>query len=796
MTSTSPRTETAEQQEKTPLAQQEDLLKEAKKQVEIEAYRMRRALDKNQLEEALKHSAKMLNELRTNSLSPKNYYDLYMIVFDQLRHLEMYFDEERSKGRHMQDLYEVVQHAGNIVPRLYLLITVGSVYIKSKQAPVKDILKDLVEMCKGVQHPTRGLFLRNYLSQIAKDKLPDTGSEYEGFGGNVQDAINFVLQNFNEMVFLFSRLKNEGPVKERQKREKERYDLRILIGTNLVRLSQLEGVTLSIYKDVVLPKVIEIVINSNDKIAQQYLMECIIQVFPDEFHIATLHSFLSACMQLLADVDLKTIFTSLMDRLANYAKQFPEQISRDVNVIEVFSSYIEKIDSRGVEIADKLAIQMSLMSLTLQTYPKETDYVNKIINAIAGQLTDQLLESDEVVELLKRFLLIPVDAYQNVLTVLELEKYGEIVARLGYEQRKFVALKIARAALEFGDKISSFEIANKFFELIKPLLKDENDQTIPTSPEDSPATTTLLESFEEEQNLVARIVHLLDNEDTDQLFRIYAITRKYFGQGGVKRIQYTLVPLVFSYLRLAQRIHTEKDESKVINVDKVFKYVLEILQVYDKHKPGTALVLYLQAAQCADQCGVEKLVYEFLTQAFMLYEDEDSKVQLNYLTLIINTLHNMKNMSAENYDTLSTKTCQYSSKLLRKPDQCRAAFMCSHLFWPFTENPELQNSSKALECLQWSLKIVKACMVGQQIPLFVDILNVYMYHFDKNNDKVTCDYINGLIDLINTNITNVEEEEGADETFAPINVFYRNTTNYLKSKKLSNPEGNYKGINL
>jgi vacuolar protein sorting-associated protein 35 len=80
------------------------------------------------------------------------------------------------------------------------------------------------------------------------------------------------------MVFLFSRLKNEGPVKERQKREKERYDLRILIGTNLVRLSQLEGVTLSIYKDVVLPKVIEIVINSNDKIAQQYLMECIIQV--------------------------------------------------------------------------------------------------------------------------------------------------------------------------------------------------------------------------------------------------------------------------------------------------------------------------------------------------------------------------------------------------------------------------------------------------------------------------------------------------------------------------------------
>lgn len=49
----------------------------------------------------------------------------------------------------------------------YLLLTVGSVYIVSKEAPAKDILKDLVEMCRGVQHPMRGLFLRNYLSQAS-----------------------------------------------------------------------------------------------------------------------------------------------------------------------------------------------------------------------------------------------------------------------------------------------------------------------------------------------------------------------------------------------------------------------------------------------------------------------------------------------------------------------------------------------------------------------------------------------------------------------------------------------------
>jgi len=37
-----------------------------------------------------------------------------------------------------------------------------------------------VELSRGVQHPMRGLFLRYYLSQVCKDKLPDIGTEYEG----------------------------------------------------------------------------------------------------------------------------------------------------------------------------------------------------------------------------------------------------------------------------------------------------------------------------------------------------------------------------------------------------------------------------------------------------------------------------------------------------------------------------------------------------------------------------------------------------------------------------------------
>ena len=39
------------------------------------------------------------------------------------------------------------------------------------------VLFDLVEMLKGVQHPTRVLFLRNYLSQCSKASIPDSADE-------------------------------------------------------------------------------------------------------------------------------------------------------------------------------------------------------------------------------------------------------------------------------------------------------------------------------------------------------------------------------------------------------------------------------------------------------------------------------------------------------------------------------------------------------------------------------------------------------------------------------------------
>ena len=91
---------------------------------------------------------------------------------------------------------------------------------------------------------TSGLFLRNYLLQCTRNVLPDSVEEIVQdpnnlvLDGTIEDSIDFILLNFSEMNKLWVRMQHQGHSRERDRRERERMELRILVGTNLVRLSQ------------------------------------------------------------------------------------------------------------------------------------------------------------------------------------------------------------------------------------------------------------------------------------------------------------------------------------------------------------------------------------------------------------------------------------------------------------------------------------------------------------------------------------------------------------------------------
>ena len=419
--------------------EQRALLDTALFNVHANAHHMKRRLDDNDLLAALKHASTMLAELRTPSLPPKLYYELYMAVFDSLRHLSAFLHSAQASGEQsLSDVYELVQYAGNIVPRLYLLVAVGAACMRVASVassgididavatptpsdfiavdasnltsattttidtttdattsntpvdtpPVKDLMNDMLEMTRGVQHPVRGLFLRYFLTSLTRDYLPT--SLVDSPHGTLHDSIHFILTNFIEMNKLWVRLQFQGHSRDREKRETERKELRLLIGSNLVRLSQLE-INLDIYKSLVLPSILEECISCRDTLAQEYLLEVIIQVFPDEYHLRTLDALLGATAQLQRAANVKSIVVSLVDRFAKYMKRSRDdgaQIPTNLKLFEVFwLQIVQLVEARPeFSITDIIALLLSLMNLSLSTYPDRIDYIDKILGFAAQRV--------------------------------------------------------------------------------------------------------------------------------------------------------------------------------------------------------------------------------------------------------------------------------------------------------------------------------------------------------------------------------------------------------------------------
>ncbi|KAL4156656.1 hypothetical protein PRNP1_005685 [Phytophthora ramorum] len=817
---------------------EEDLLREALQTVRDQGFRMQRAVDTGDQPAVLKHAAEVLRELRTSLLSPKNYYQLYMQVLDELRHFESYVDEQQQAGASMRVLYERVQSSGNVLPRLYLLVTVGSVYIKSREAPARDVLTDLVEMTKGVQYPLRGLFLRHYLSLSVRDKLPDTGSVYEqSGGGTVSDAIDFLLQNLRETNQLWIRLQHQkiGGSRPLAVREKERMELRLLVGTSLVRLSQMEGVTRSVYAEQVLPRLLDdVVLACKDSMAQQYLLDCIIQVFPDEFHLQNLERLLEAMDKLQENVDVALILTALLERLTKFRETQASVANTGQHEAEVDGrTKLEQEQQEGFKVfkqvmatASKLLLRSSrfvvgsgetpsqgggdahLASVlpffvTFATFAltwlgtskaKNSDTTEALQQIVSGCLeflrerTAWRVDKDKqvrqlVVSQLESLALTLLRAL-SIQDLMQVPVLREMLALMPWQGAwKDVALAWIRVLLARHQRVHNEQQMDFLLQVLSPLVRDD-----PNELQSPPPTTTAetgkksAEIFEAEQQTLAKVVHLVANDDLDVKFRVFSVARRAFLQSGVFRIRFTLVPLIYQSLALArdlaahsqEKTQTQGQETKAesesaasVGNSKTFVTTpREVLQFV--HEMVTALAskqdalsvscvhLFLQCAMVADGCAFEAVAYEFITQAFIVYEDQITlaREQWRALELMVASLRSTRNLSSANYEVLATKTTQYAARLLKKNEQALMVLNCAHLFW----HPSQQDGKRVRECLQRSLRIADAIKdtTSNQVPLFLEILEAYLYFFEMQTPEVTRNYLVGLLTLVKDHLDNME----------------------------------------
>ena len=148
---------------------------------------------------------------------------------------------------------------------------------------------------------------------------------------------------------LWVRMQHISAGKDKEQRELERNELRVTVGENIIRLGHLEGLTYDVYRTTVLPKILEIIVICKDPMAQQYLMDCIIQVFPDEYHLQSLEALLDTTSKLNPNVDIKNIFVNLMDKLGKFASAglkpegTPQQTRESQEIFKLMKIYTDKI---------------------------------------------------------------------------------------------------------------------------------------------------------------------------------------------------------------------------------------------------------------------------------------------------------------------------------------------------------------------------------------------------------------------------------------------------------------------
>jgi vacuolar protein sorting-associated protein 35 len=737
---------------------------------------MRKCLEsKGKLLDAIRHASTFLAELRSSTLSPKQYYEMYIAVFDALSYLGGFLREDHPT-HHLADIYELVQYAGNIVPRLYLMITVGTVYMSVPDAPVKEIMKDMMEMCRGVQHPIRGLFLRYYLSQGARDHLP-TGTS-EGPEGNLKDSIQFIITNFIEMNKLWVRLQHQGHSRERDKRTKERQELQILVGSNLVRLSQLEGIDKEYYRSSILPAILEQVVQCRDVLAQDYLLDVICQVFPDEFHLYSLDLFLNATRELNPAVSVRKTLLAMINRLADYASREREldsettlskaleglALESDETLFDKIWSHFGKLVQERPDLPaqDKTALLVGICKLSLNWYPSNIDYVDRILD-YAIKCTKEAPPKEAIANVLD-VLLCLINFYPKFLSVLSIPSYRPLLAAQPIATQRTIAGAVLESVLNNDDRITEVEDVNGIFALMEIIITDE-------------------ETSEEEQSKLARIVHLLYNRDPDIHGKLLIAANRALVNGGAK-IVYTYPSLITGALKLVRRYKSRREDepTPMDKISATFKFIHKAIdQLYKIGKGELSLRLYVDSASLGDQVNAEEASYEFFAEAFTIYEEaiSDSRAQYQALCIIAGALQSTQNFSTDNYDTLVSKCALYGSKLLKKPDQCRAVYLASHLWWR-EGKAEFRDDKRVLECLQRALRVADACMdVAVSVELFVEILNRYLYYYDHGNTAVTVRYINGLIDLIQTNLSNNADEKISD---SPRKHFER-TLEYISQQK-------------
>ena len=639
-----------------PDKEQELILTQSLQIIKEQTYFINNAINKNNLRQCLRESYILLSELRTNILTPKKYYHLYISAFDVMLNIKNFMAEEIGRGRMLIDLYDSVQQAKHVIPRLYLMITAGSIYMEKVPRSVHVILFDMLGIVKQAQNPIKGLFVRNYLLKMTKDKLPDKDNVYVREGGTFEDTLKFLLQNLEEMNRLWIRLLVGVSEQAKIERQKEREELKILVGETIGKLSSLESLTQDIYEQQILPKLLKMIIDSKDALSQQYLMECIIHSFPNSYNIKCIESILEAMTKLVDDVDVSVLFMSLMRKIGKYFGEnlnnknnleLNEILESAQNVYPILLNNFEIIINANINnendenndnnknkkhkinnmsLIKLLDLIYSFMNFSIKCSPEEQKLngIKEILNSTVKILEKfknvYENENKELSEQEKKkiceILLSPLEGSINIFNI---EAYIKIMEYLDYQQKKNIVIEIINNLVNKKNepsmtKIDSTENLQKIVKYIQPLLSDKNNNNNDLNEDD-------ISVIEQEQYIVCKLIFIISSKEPEIKYEIYNQLKNIFSYGGPIRKRFTLPTLVNTIINFCHKLtlcYENKINKLPENINE--KILNEILNSLDIDKITSDEIFYKLMLN----------IYKLLNEAICLIAQEKPELACKF----------------------------------------------------------------------------------------------------------------------------------------------------------------------
>ena len=764
------------------------------------------AINNNDLPLLLNKAYIMLSELRTSSLNPKYYNRVYNEVYDEMQFIQNFIKNSTYSGRKPKRLYEAAQQASFLIPRLFLQIVTGVVYIETEPRMCCDIMFDLIQMIKGVQHPIRGFFTRYFLLKTIKDVLPDKGNKYESSNISFEDSLSFLFENLEEMNTLWIRIASDAKHlnKPIQVTNKERLDVKHLLGENIIKIASMKGMTFDIYTKVVLPRMKDIIINCKDSISQHFLLECLVTSFPIKYLLMSIEKIVDIIAQMVNEVDTKSLYILIMDKLVKYIKEEKISIDLSTSIYSIIRTNVNSAIEKGGEKAKMIELFLSYMKFTLHYCP-----VNEIMNAIHHILIcclSTLTKNDVKLpkEGLKNLNAILVSLFEAKIKMFHLEEFPKIMFNLNYNQRSALSLLIIDYIIKGIETLDTKEKLLHVISLIRTLI------------EDSPDADEFDEyQFEYEQSNVGRMIYMIKEKNPYQLFNLYVEMSKILAKGGFKRQRYTLPCLVNNIMLLCYkvsylynyknidsnqtRIHKDFFESIDISfitneedlidlMRKGYCLINQLIAGLSNEYPKLALNLLLTVAiniHSIKDNKLDDIIVSFLGSVLLLFKQGNfsPEVSTELLNHIMSSLSVFSSLDKNYLSVILSLIESYITETSNKEIQCNQYLILSYLYFSL-----FNDKDKIILYLDKAVEVAsQEESNNNKIFLFVSIINKVIYYIEKG---INIDKINGLTTQINNLL---KEEKSPDETIVS---YYNSTNELIKNKKESDKKELYKGINV